>query len=142
LRAFSSASDCAFAPGSDVAAVQSGLVQQLEPDVQVLMPQQFMALEIAYWDEHTPIGFVFLLGVLIGLFVGGGTIVYQILYTDVSDHLREYATLKAVGYADWQLYTVVLEEALVLSICSFPFGLSLSMLHYRAARSSHTFRSP
>jgi heterocyst specific transport system permease protein len=120
-------------PGSDVATVQSGLVQQLEPDVKVLMPQQFVALEIAYWDEHTPIGFVFLLGVLIGLFVGG-TIVYQILYTDVSDHLREYATLKAVGYADWQLYTVVLEEALVLSICSFPFGLSLSMLLYRAAR--------
>ena len=120
-------------PGSDVAAVQSALVQQLVPDVKILTLPQFMALEAAYWDEHTPTGFVFLLLLLIALLVGS-VIVYQILYTDVSDHLREYATLKAMGYADWQLYIVVLEEALVLSICSFPIGLGLAMVLYRAAR--------
>ena len=33
------------------------------------------------------------MGVLVGL-----VIVYQVLSTDVADHLREYATFKAMGY--------------------------------------------
>lgn len=33
------------------------------------------------------------IGVLVGI-----VIVYQVLSTDVADHLREYATFKAVGY--------------------------------------------
>jgi putative ABC transport system permease protein len=44
-----------------------------------------------------PSAFIFGLGVAMG-FIVGIVIVYQILYTDVSDHLAEYATLKAMGY--------------------------------------------
>ena len=39
---------------------------------------------------------VFGLGVGVG-FIVGIVIVYQILYSDVSEHLPEYATLKAMG---------------------------------------------
>ena len=52
-------------------------------------------------------------------FVVGVVIVYQILYTDVSDHLPEYATLKAIGYSDWILLGVILQEALILAILGF-----------------------
>ena len=44
-----------------------------------------------------PTGIIFGFGVLIGVLVGL-VIVYQVLSTDVADHLREYATFKAMGY--------------------------------------------
>jgi len=56
-------------------------------------------LEREYWETGSPIAYIFGFGVAIGFLVGA-VIVYQILYTDVSDHLPEYATLKAMGYSD------------------------------------------
>jgi putative ABC transport system permease protein len=53
-----------------------------------------------------------------GLLVGG-VVVYQVLYTDVSDHLKEYATLKAMGFADGFILIIVIQEALLLGISSF-----------------------
>jgi putative ABC transport system permease protein len=53
-------------------------------------------------------------------------IVYQILYADVSDHLAEYATLKAMGYGDSYLFGVVFKEALLLSVLGYIPGLAIS----------------
>jgi putative ABC transport system permease protein len=53
-----------------------------------------------------------------GLLVGG-VVVYQVLYTDVSDHLKEYATLKAMGFADGFILLIVIQEAFLLGISSF-----------------------
>ena len=67
-------------------------------------------------------------------FVVGTVIVYQILYTDVADHLPEYATLKAMGYTDFYLFTVVFQEAIILGIIGFIPGVSFSrLLYYNAA---------
>ena len=46
--------------------------------------------------EHV---FAFGAGVVLG-FVVGMVICYQILTSDVADHLPEYATLKAIGYTN------------------------------------------
>jgi putative ABC transport system permease protein len=120
-------------PGSNIAEAQNALVALLPSDVQVLTRQQFADLEQAYWDKVSPIGFIFLMGSVIGLTVGL-VIVYQILYTDVTDHLQEYATLKAMGFSNRHFYMVVIEEALILSICGYPIGYLLSLLIYRAGR--------
>ena len=56
--------------------------------------------------------------------------VYQILYTDVADHLAEYATLKAMGYTDLYLLQVVFQEALILSILGYFPGLAISWVLY------------
>jgi putative ABC transport system permease protein len=45
---------------------------------------------------------------------GGLVIVYQVLSTDVADHLREYATFKAMGYGPLLHLGIILEEALIL----------------------------
>ena len=71
-------------------------------------------------------------GVLIGLVVGA-IIVYQILFADVSDHLQEYATLKAMGYTDRYLFGVVFQEALILALLGFVPGMLLSLGLYRIA---------
>jgi ABC-type antimicrobial peptide transport system permease subunit len=45
---------------------------------------------------RTAIGFIFGFGSIMGLIVGMVIIVYRILFSDIANHLREYATLKAI----------------------------------------------
>ena len=66
-------------------------------------------------------------------FTVGGIIVYQILFADVSDHLAEYATLKAMGYTNGYLAWVVLQEAAILAVLGFIPGLAVSLFLYGAA---------
>ena len=69
------------------------MAARLPQDVVVLTRDGFVKREVDYWSGATPIGYVFSFGVIMGLVVGG-IIVYQILFADVSEHLREYATLE------------------------------------------------
>jgi len=119
-------------PGFDAERVRARLAQVLPNDVRVLTHAGLVGIEKDYWSANTPIGFVFQLGLLMGLFVGC-IIVYQILYTDVSDHLGEYATLKAMGYRDSYLFSVVIQESVILSVFGFFPGFALSFLLYRFA---------
>jgi putative ABC transport system permease protein len=119
-------------PGVDAAAARDKLAATLPHDVLVLTKQGYIDKELAYWRTSTPIGFVFAFGVVMGLFVGT-IIVYQILFTDVSDHLAEYATLKAMGYRNAFLFNVVLSEAAILAVLGFIPGLILCWRLYLLA---------
>lgn len=112
-------------PGSDVEKVRSQMMAGLPNDVLVLTPEDFAQVEKNYWATGTGIGFIFGLGVIMG-FIVGIVIVYQILYSDVSDHLPEYATLKAMGYNDRYLIGVLIQEALFLAILGYIPGFFLS----------------
>ncbi|QLE55380.1 ABC transporter permease DevC [Nostoc sp. TCL26-01] len=105
-------------PGVDAEKVRSQLTANLPNDVIVLTPEGFAQTEKAYWANGTGIGFIFNLGVGVG-FIVGIVIVYQILYSDVSEHLPEYATLKAMGYTDSYLLIALLQEALLLAILGY-----------------------
>jgi putative ABC transport system permease protein len=59
-------------------------------------------------------------------FIVGAVICYQIISTDVSEHLAEFATLKAIGYTDSYLNRMVLHETLWLAVLGFLPGLVLS----------------
>ena len=123
--------------GADPRAVRDALAARLPPDVLVLTRDGFVEREIDYWHRATPIGYVFSFGVIMGLVVGG-IIVYQILFADVSEHLREYATLKAIGYTDRYLFAVVIQQALLLALLGFGPGVLASMVLYReAGRATH-----
>lgn len=108
-------------PGADVRAVQQRLRDLLPPDVIVLTHQELVAHERRYWETATPIGFIFAFGSLMGLIVGM-VIVYQILFSDIANHLREYATLKAIGYSNGFLSRVVMGAALILALLGFVPG--------------------
>jgi len=116
-------------PGADVEAVRDALAATLAPDVQVLTRQQLFDRELGFWAATTPIGYVFTFGVVMGLIVGS-IVVYQILFADISDHLPEYATLKAVGYTNRYLAAVVLSEALLLSVLGFLPGGAVCLWLY------------
>jgi putative ABC transport system permease protein len=105
-------------PGANPTVVRDQLLALLPPDVKIVTRDEYLQLEHAYWGQRTPIGFVITAGLIVG-FVVGGVIVYQILYTDVIDHLKEYATLKAIGYTDKFLFGVVLQQSVILSLLGF-----------------------
>ena len=116
-------------PGADAERVRTELAARLPKDVEVLSHEGLVNLERDFWNTSTPVGFVFTLGVGMGLIVGS-IIVYQILYTDVTDHLSEYATLKAIGYRDGRLFRIVLGQAAILSVLGFFPGMGLSQAVY------------
>ncbi len=118
--------------GADLEAAKTLLRGYLPPDVRVYDRKEFIDKEINYWTSNTPIGYVFGFGILIGLVVGC-IIVYQILFADVSDHLPEYATLKAMGYSNFFLSTVVIQQAVVLAVIGFVPGFILSTYLYGLA---------
>jgi putative ABC transport system permease protein len=123
-------------PGADAEAVKQQL-QALYPkeEILVLTLDEFAAREKVYWETGTAIGFIFGLGTIVG-FIVGIVIVYQILYSDVSDHLPEYATLKAMGYGDSYLVGVLLQEALILAVLGFIPGFVVSIGIYNLASSA------
>ena len=119
------------APGADPGALAASIDMRFpEHDARALPMQAFVDAEQAYQDSQTPIGFVFGFGVAIGLMVGL-MMVYQVLATDVQDHLPEYATLKAVGYAPAFFLSIIFEEALCLALLGFLPGLAIAGVFYR-----------
>ncbi len=105
-------------PGSDANRFAHQLQARLPADVTVLTKQGFIDFEQNYWRTSTSIGFIFTLGAAMG-FVVGCVIVYQVLYSDVSDHLPEYATLMAMGYTLKSLLGVVVREGLLLAVFGY-----------------------
>lgn len=120
-------------PGVDANWVIANLKAKLPTDVKVLSKQELIAQEKSFWNTSTPVGFTFTLGVVIG-FVVGAVIVYQILYSDVSDHLPEYATLKAIGFKNRYLLIIVFQEALILAAIGFIPGIAISQGLYMITR--------
>jgi putative ABC transport system permease protein len=116
-------------PGVDPKTVRDGLAARLPPDVEVHTMPDLIAHEVRFWAVSTPIGYVFTFGVIMGVVVGA-IVVYQILFADISDHLAEYATLKAMGYADRYLAGLVLVEALILAVLGFLPGVLVCLWLY------------
>lgn len=110
-------------PGAQVEAVIARLKTLIsDPSLRIRSYDQAAQDDLRYQQTKRPTGIIFGFGVLIGVLVGL-VIVYQVLSTDVADHLREYATFKAMGYGPRFFLGVVFEEALVLGILGFVPGL-------------------
>lgn len=108
------------------ASVQALLGAQ---NVKVLPIQEAMTVAARVQLQDRPTGIIFTFGVIIGVIVGI-VIAYQVLATDVADHLREYATFKAIGYPHRFFVGVILEEALVLGALGFVPGILVALLFY------------
>lgn len=121
-----------LAPGTDLKQVQAAIRELVPQDVLVLTKAEFISREKAYWNSTTPIGYVFAFGAVMG-FVVGAIIVYQILFADVSDHLAEYATLKAMGYSNRFVSGVVIQQAVILALLGYLPGLAISVWLYKNA---------
>jgi len=107
-----------LAPDADPGAVLEELGRILPGDVRAFSKAQLIDRDLAYWRTGTPLSVILLVGVALG-FAVGVVICYQILYTEVLDHLAEFATLKAMGYTDRFIQIVVLAQSALLSLLGF-----------------------
>ncbi|HIK07001.1 MAG TPA: FtsX-like permease family protein [Trichormus sp. M33_DOE_039] len=120
-------------PNTNPQETLAKLSATLPKDVKVITRKEFIALEKSYWTLRTPIGFVFNLMVIMG-FVVGVIVVYQILYSNISNHLPEYATLKAMGFKNKYLLNVVFKQALILATLGYIPGYLISIILYDVAK--------
>ncbi len=116
--------------GADVSDVQKRLNKVLEPSLQVLTVEELQQREVDHWKRNTSFGLIFGLGVLVGFSVGG-IVVYQILYSEVGEHISEYATMKAMGYDDRFVVAIIIQESVILASLAFLPSLIVSALLYR-----------
>ncbi len=119
-------------PGALKQQVKAELIKIFGADLMVLTIDEMIERETDYLLKAKPINFIFTLGAAVGFLVGFA-IVYQVLFTDVSNHLPQYATLKAIGYTDGYLRRVVMEESLILSLLGYLPGAVLAWFLYAIA---------
>lgn len=111
--------------GANIKTVQAKLRASLPEDVVVLTREELIQRELNYQATEVN-GVVLRFGTIVGFLVGV-IIIYQVLYTDISEHLSEYATLKAMGYPDRALLLVVLQEGVILGVLGFVPGFIASI---------------
>jgi len=119
-------------PGADADATRDQLEAMLPGDVLVMTREDFIERETEYWNSATPIGYIFAFGAVMG-FVVGAIIVYQILFADVSEHIREYGTLRAIGYSGRFVSGIVVQQAGILALLGYVPGLVIVHFLYGAA---------
>lgn len=120
---------------ADPQKVVANLKANLPKDVKIFTRKSFVAFEKDYWSVRTPIGFVFSLMGTMG-FVVGVVVVYQILYSNISNHLVEYATLKAMGFKNNYLLGIVFQQALILAVSGSIPGLAICFILYDFANNA------
>lgn len=121
-------------PGASIKQVQTEIRDQLNEFVNIFTYEELLQYEKDYWANMAPIGFIFGFGTVMGLVVGL-VIVYQILFTDITNHRHEFATLKAMGYEHSYFIRLVFASAFFLAILGFIPGYILSVGLYQLAES-------
>ena len=120
-----------------VEASSAGELAEIAAEIELIAPQvievrptdYFIAREKKFWANQTPIGKIFLIGTIMGLVVGA-IICFQIQFTDISEHMPEFATLKAMGYGRAYFWSVILSQSFYLACLGFVPGLLISQGMY------------
>jgi putative ABC transport system permease protein len=120
------------APGYSVPEVKQRLLETLR-DVDVYTSQEFSTKTRRYWTVNTGMGAALLAVALLGLVIGT-IIVGNTIYTSTTEHLKEFGTLKAIGASNWDLYKIIIEQALVNSVVGYGSGMFVSYWVIEAMR--------
>jgi putative ABC transport system permease protein len=118
-----------LAPGGRLETVMAELQRRMPVDVQVWSRDQLEAHEQAYFVKIKPLGLMFFSGVLLAFSVGA-IILYQILSAEITNHLKEFATLMAMGYRERFLVRVVLQQATLFALLGFAPAVVMSVVLY------------
>lgn len=119
-------------PGANPPVVRDQLRSYLGAEAVVMTREELVDAEIAHVRTAAPVDFIFGMGVVVGFLVGI-VVVYQILYTEVTNHLPQFGTLKAVGFTDGYLSRLVLGQAAILGLLGYFPGAILAVIVYQVA---------
>ncbi|MDO9382955.1 MAG: ABC transporter permease [Hyphomicrobiaceae bacterium] len=117
---------------ANVASVRSEIAGRLKT-AEVLTPAEFRDRNLQQWLFNTGAGVALIGGAILGLIVGT-VIVSQTLYSSTKDHLREYATLRALGSPSLYLYKVVITQAALCAVIGYTLGMIFAMILVRASQ--------
>jgi putative ABC transport system permease protein len=125
------------APGFTVEQVRQTLKAALPTDVLVFERKNFIKAEEDYFIKVKPIGIMFQAGAFVA-FVVGAVILFQVLSTEISNRLKEYATLKAIGFRNLYIYKVGAQQAILYGLMSYlpalPLGYGVTFIVQKASR--------
>jgi putative ABC transport system permease protein len=114
-----------IAPNADAATVRSQLEARLS-DAEVLTSEQFRQRTRQFWLFDTGAGAALLGSAILGIIVGT-IIVAQTLYSSTKDHLKEFATLRAIGSSCRYILKVILGQALLSAVIGFSIAAAIDL---------------
>lgn len=120
-------------PSVDPDRAAIDLRKLLGAGAQIFTRRELAAHEAAYWTTRTSVGLIFGSGLLISVVVGI-MVVYQIVSTQVSRQLPQFATLKAIGYNNRALAATVAAMSLLIVAAAFAPALAAAVWVYQVIR--------
>jgi putative ABC transport system permease protein len=112
-------------PGQDLEALKQRLMKEI-PGTTAYTTAEMSQKTAAYWKIRTGVGVVLGMGAVVGIIVGM-VVVSQILYASVSEHIKEFGTLKAIGASDKVLYGVIVEQSIWMAVLGYIPGMLICL---------------
>jgi putative ABC transport system permease protein len=122
-----------LAPGANRESVIAALRATLPNDVVILPKAEVMEHEQHYFLSVKPVGIMFQVGMIVA-FAAGAAILYQILSSEMSKRMGEFATLKALGYPNRSIYAIGIGQGLIYALLAYTPALLLGIALYWVAR--------
>jgi len=108
-------------------------------NLQALTSNEFKWRSINHYLTKTGIPINF--GITVGLgFLIGATIVAQTFYIFIIENLKQFATLKAIGVTNKQIFLMVMVQTFVVAILGFCIGIGLAALFFEGTSHLNAMR--
>jgi putative ABC transport system permease protein len=114
-----------IAPNANAAVVRGQLAAGMS-DSEVLTSEEFRHRTRVFWLFDTGAGAALLGSAILGIIVGT-IIVAQTLYSSTKDHLKEFATLRAIGSSRMYILKVILAQALISAVVGFSIAAAIDL---------------
>lgn len=121
-------------PGTDPVAAKAAIEQAIGTQARVFLKDEFIANEIDFYAYRTPIGFIFNVGLAVGIFVGV-VFISQVLHGIINDNVREYAALRALGYEQRFFVYLVAFIAVAIAAATYLPSVAVALVIYQVAGS-------
>jgi putative ABC transport system permease protein len=119
-----------FGPDADPEEVIAAVRAVLPADVLVLSRADIIAREVYFWVRLKPVGIMFHVGALVAFLIGS-VVLYQVLALEVGSRMKEFATMKAMGFPRHRIYQVGIEQGLIFALLGYLPAFLLALVLYR-----------
>jgi putative ABC transport system permease protein len=113
-----------LAEGADPESVRAAIRRRL-PYNDVWTREEWAARSQSYWTDSTGLGLNMAMTVFLGCLVGV-VVVAQTLYTSTMEHIKEFATVKAIGGGNGEIYAVIAKQAAIAAVVGFALGAAMA----------------
>jgi putative ABC transport system permease protein len=121
--------------GQDPAAAKAAIAEVLPDDVVILTRDELIGQEQDYFIAVKPVGIMFDVGAIIAFVVGAVTL-FQVLSTEINNRLKEYATIKAIGFGTRFVYGLGVAQTAMLVLLGFVPAVVISLIVFDRVRAA------